>query len=1119
MKTMTRIMAFAAICLVWASCTKEGLTEHSRDIRFGAQAPVSSITKTVYSYHQETVSSTLWERIDWDNGDLIRIISDQVSSSPKYFDYDISLSENVSIKSFATADPHGADHGLQWGSGTHTFFSMYPSQATAGAQSGIGLALTGGSTATATADLPADQSASLRTVTLEDSSTASYYGNMKLAYMTAATQAAEGTENVTLSFKPMVTTFFINVVNTTGSTMTLRRVELTSSSTALSGKYQVAMDSNNQRPGAYQYWDGDSWEDSISSTGHNSIYADFSGGVSIPATGGNSITVALFALPQNISNLTLTVTSDETGPISLPLKYNDAFITFAGEKKHNINNINVPSVSYSLDVSPVEITYDYLGAYSPDEQEFTVTGYKTIGPSTIDIPWETQVWVDDDNDDVQDDDEWYSLSSLTSDPGYAWLSGFPTTSSASVLTPDPDDLTYTRTYHKSVGAQDVTSHEDMLKAGVVYDVDGVTPVTHNSTATAIDLSYYDFVNRKMDTKRYTANTYIISAPGYYKIPLVYGNGIENGARMADSYSGRAARLGHLDEFICPYPNRNGTESSIHLSSTRPWLNARRSASPRVHWEKYSFWNGSSITTEGKRHNQSELTVTSPVDNMSITTGTGNERYIVFEVTEENIRPGNFLMSSLDQYDNVQWSWQVWITDQDMTPVTINNGTRTYSIMPVNLGWTDLSKGLHYEPREVVLRFASTEKAGLYSAHTLTVKQAEKNLESTTGWGTYYQWGRKDPLTDGIAKGSNNDGYLHESIKHPSDMFYDKSSYWGERYYDWTINNYSNLWESKNTEYDHTSGDLPNHKTVYDPSPRRYCVPPDEVFDGFTSYESASAEGIYFPTGVGTHTVFFPAAGFMNYTSATTSMGGDNGYWTYHPGDGVQQRASYCLNYTYNNSTGVATIHLKTLKNHENDWMSRAYGLSLRPIIYDESAVVSTSDGTLSTIFNFEEMTAQGHGLATGTNLDGVSTTYPSSVESAYQNDFYLSFVSERDIADKQIRYVYDSTDEYYYLQLPDSYDGLLQDHFNRFTIGTTNPDIHIVQIVMAVAQRGVGITTDSTTFDATEGAWVDSAATYDSTTHQWTGGKQSVTFTMDSGTGNPWKIIAISVNYYVDSTP
>ena len=1145
---MKKALYLAGALFALAACVKEnGQDMPGRDITFGAKAPVSTITKTAYSYHQETVESQLMERIDWENEDMIRILCDQVSSSPKYFDYDITLSENENIKSYAAADPHGAEHGLQWGTGTHTFFSLYPSPTTSGAQSGIDIELTGGSTARASAVLPANQSASVKPITLDDNSTAQYYGDMKLAYMTAAQQATEGS-NVTLSFKPMVTTFFVTVANTTGGKMTLQKVALTSSSTALTGTYRISMDQNNNRPGSYQYNVSGNWEDAVSRTDENSsIYALFND-VEIPATGNNSITVALFALPQNITNLTLTVEAVETGPVSLPLKYNGEFITFAGEKKHNINNINVPGVTYALDVSPTTITYDYQGTYTTatNAQEFTVTSYKSIGGSQRDTPWQTEIWIDANGDGVKDDSEWTPLSEVITDDEYSWLSSFPTSSSASADA-DEDSNTATHTFRKSVSAQNVVSHEERLKRGKVLlsSADASVPlfpteqeavtysasyVDNSTDGNAVDLSMYNFENHRMESVRYTANTYIISAPGYYKIPLVFGNAMENGARQPASFSGRAARLGHLDEFICPYPNKSGTESSIHLVSTRPWLNARRSASARMHWEKYSYWDKGTSTVKTSTRSWSDAANDPEViKNISIVTGAVDERYIVFEVDKDNIRPGNVLMGSLDSYSNVQWSWQIWITDQDMKPITVNNGTRTYSVMPVNLGWTDLEKGLHYEPREAVLRFASTEKAGLYSSHLLTVKQTGTDLTSKNGWSTFYQWGRKDPLTDGLVNQYTNDGYLHESIKHPSNIMQDKSSFFGDRYYDWTIHNYSNLWDSKNTDYDSPSSDLPNHKTVYDPSPRRYCVPPDATWDGFTSYSDASSEGVYFPTGVGENTIFFPTAGFMSFTAAASSHGDNinNGYWTYHPGEGTQRRASYCLQFKYNNASSTVNIKTKSYKDidDDSDYVSRAYGFSVRPIAYDESAVVSTSDGTMSNVFNFEDMWGDGTSLGSyASNMNGYSTTYPSSSDnSSHEHDITLSFTSERSTSRKNISYAYDSDNQSYSLVLPDSYTALITPNYNKFKVEAAS-GLKIVQIVLTVAHRSVNllgntdiaITTDNPTFS--DDTWVGEDAAYNETTKVWSGGQQSVEFTMGTGT-DPWKITAITVNYYETATP
>ena len=58
--------------------------------------------------------------------------------------------------------------------------------------------------------------------------------------------------------------------------------------------------------------------------------------------------------------------------------------------------------------------------------------------------------------------------------------------------------------------------------------------TELGTATPYDLS-----TKGGSVNRSTANSYVISAPGHYRIPLVYGNAIENGATNANAYTSHA----------------------------------------------------------------------------------------------------------------------------------------------------------------------------------------------------------------------------------------------------------------------------------------------------------------------------------------------------------------------------------------------------------------------------------------------------------------------------------------------------------------------------------------------------------------------------------------------------
>lgn len=995
----------AAVIATCCGCMKEQDGEHTKQaIKFKATSEVSYITKTTYS--GEVQSGTSLERIDWKPGDLIRIMSDlaATSESANYADYSLGNPTNDGKFSYSPATPYNADHGLLWGEGGENtrFFSVYPQKNMV-----YSSAL---HSSTASFTLPADQTGGLNNGV--------YYGNMELAYMTAAIRTTDETD-VTLSFTPVITTFYITVTNNSTSDMTLQKVALTSTE-PLTGSYTAELsdidvlktehNARNYRV-EYDYLQGDSSYNVTlpeATSENTSIYATFDN-VSIPIN--ESIFVALFAMPRNsvhgisgygipeydgiegeggfISNLTLSITTS-TGVVSLPLKdTGDQWIKFASEHKHNLTNVRVPGVSdYVLDVTPQVIEYDHTGTYT--DQEFTVISHKSINGVQKAAPWKTQIQVGSD---------WVDLSTVIADEEYAWLDGFPLTSESTAEA----TTAITRSFQKAVAAREVVSHEERLRNGVVYDTDGTTtviePGSPNNANTAVDLSKYDFVNRKLEDARYTANTYIISAPGYYKIPIVYGNAIENNSSIPDSYTGRSG-LGHLNDFICP--TSFGTESSIHLVSTRPWLDSDRSQGARIHWEKYSYWSpnpelaagGEMLTYDRGWGTTAPVSI---VDGLSIETGSGNERFIVFHVDEENIRPGNWLIASTSEEDgsgNVCWSWQIWITDQDMAPITINNGSMDYSILPVNLGWTDLSKGQFYPQREATLRFASTEKSGVYSTHNLTVHQKEEEIVSTNGWSTFYQWGRKDPLTDGLAVAKDNDGYVHKSILHPNNMYYDKSSFFGQRYYDWTIHNYGNLWDSKNTAYESPAGDLPNHKTVYDPSPRRYCVPPDFTWDGFSTYgyESASSDGIYFYTNSeNTKTVFFPASGHMAWADASSSKGDDivNGYWTYHPYKRTERRASYAMSFKYNSSSHNVTFTTKSFEDN-----GRAYGYSVRPVYYGATIVPGLHDTEL--VFSEAGWTDGEDIKGSSYTFDGVTVTFDT-----YNNTSLVSVDKPIYVASKQ----------------------------------------------------------------------------------------------------------------------
>ena len=896
MKARIIVPAICALLTVMTSCLKEtGRDGFGKPVSFGAKASISSSTKTSYS---GDLHASDMERIDWENTDIIRIISNEVSEpSEKYADYGITLESNEDKYSYATAAPYGADHGLIWGSGTHHFFALFPNPS-----SGNTLAISGGN-GLATTTLTADQS----TTQTRTGKNETYYANMDLAYMTAAVSAASGTESVELAFTPIVTTFYVTVVNTTGAAMTLRRVALSSAANAMTATWRTSFTDANVR--TYTFSEGGSWVGTPTRTDANStIYADFNG-LSVAQNG--KVTLALFAIPKDITQLSLSVTSDETGEITLPLKYNNNWISFTGGNKHNISNVPVPSVSYTLTVDKSALTYDYLGVAGTDQQ-FTVTSTKTIGANTRPAGWKTQI--------KNSSDQWVDLDGNCP----AWLANFPLNSTGIT--------TNSQTFEEDVTPQPVVSHEDNLKAGKVYNSSGIE-YDNSTKANALDLSKYNFINHRQESMRTTANTYIVAAPGWYKIPMVYGNLIENNTTVDIACKGSRWALGHLDYF------KKATDANIYLGINYPWLQSSYLDHCQIHWEKYTHWNGSSAETTGRQWSSgSDIGV---VTDLELNT---SEEYMYFRVDPDMIRPGNVLLATYGSDNDCCWSWQIWITDQKMDLISVGSN----NVLPVNLGWIDDTEGQHYNERSEVLKFVSTEIAGLETGE-MTVIQPEFDRVSTSGWQTYYQWGRKDPLTPDAMNVYNDDGTLNESIKHPSNIMYDESTSGSDEYYDWTSANYNNLWDSQNNSWATPTDQLPNHKTVYDPSPRGFSAPPDAAWDSFSTngYEKFENGLFFYTSNSHDETIFFPASGYINYNATVISdkfdgTSGSGYYWTIRPGNNTQRRASYCLRFNRNSGGNISIVSKQfDAVSPFNTMAYRANAFSVRPVQYNVSA--SNSD--------------------------------------------------------------------------------------------------------------------------------------------------------------------------------
>ena len=205
------ILALALVPVVVASCGKEA--EHQQDgwkpggkIVFSAESANQPVTKTAYE------SGTANGYIYWQEGDKVEI-SCVTSEGTEKASYSASPASGDATE--LVLAPLG-DGSLVWGSGTHTFYSLYPSPQMDGVD---GFSLDG---ANVTLTMPATQApSSTSSVTESGITTTTMAPNMLYAPLIACTQITDLAQlgsTVPLRYKAAFTAFefIVKVANADG---------------------------------------------------------------------------------------------------------------------------------------------------------------------------------------------------------------------------------------------------------------------------------------------------------------------------------------------------------------------------------------------------------------------------------------------------------------------------------------------------------------------------------------------------------------------------------------------------------------------------------------------------------------------------------------------------------------------------------------------------------------------------------------------------------------------------------------------------------------------------------------------------------------------------------------
>ena len=428
-------------------------------------------------------------------------------------------------------------------------------------------------------------------------------------------------------------------------------------------------------------------------------------------------------------------------------------------------------------------------------------------------------------------------------------------------------------------------------------IDKLTPynkVLKDATPKGSDSDPYNLANPggngARDRIEESANSYLISAPGHYCIPLVYGNAIRRNVANKSAYISTApvtpswiypdvilhTFLDHADQPISsPYINvQNSTDKAVKADVV--WMDQPN----MVHFG----------TNPIKTYNG--------VD------------FVEFEVKQADICNANAVIAVKNNSGTVMWSWHLWFDHADaLDPIPCKNHSGViYKFTRNSLGYVHLKWEVtsYTKPRMARVTFQQIG-GGRVAGHPDNPQEAKLIITQNPGGdreevNTLYEWGRKDALPNttkiypaNAFKAINGRASVGKTIQTPGTYYYTSSAQ-NDPY----ATTYANTWSTNNTKMPNRSDDEVT-KTIYDPCPAGFHMPASNAFTGFTTTgESESSDkskyNVVGPWDYGWHfkthttpieTIFFPATGFLFYYDGRLAYTGEHGhghYWSAFPAD-------------------------------------------------------------------------------------------------------------------------------------------------------------------------------------------------------------------------------------------
>ena len=877
---MRKVLYISSIVLLAASCARETLVEDLIAIPEGERMVFTAdLGDTVKSTFADDGRTLVWEPSDRVFVMSAKITGENFASEP-------SLQISIDPQNPAKATILSAKKRSFWVGGdngndddVYSFFALYPASAATNAT------------------LIIEGSRSWVPVTVPAVQDGVHFGQSQVcadlmgANHTRAQILSGGTTVQFNNFQPMTALLNFNMSMTAG-TATIKKIRISS-------HFDVESGSSAYLAGAAAISDNGSLVPassvaSLSGESTTSIEIDLPSEIEVGTTAGDRVLASIL-------------------PSVAPGAYQLEFEAYDAE-----GNLRLQSDTESLVTSPAEgflpgkkytftvamkeaettvLAVDCVRSFPPEGGTYTgrVVSYTYVAGAKTAVDWDMAAYEDESCTRLIEDystfDNWAHITSFTLSDTEVGVTMFEYAVNANTnieLISQPDD---------------VTAEIRAFLQGETYRGDKVNDSPWNLAASDGSLTPEKFNS---------ANCYVVNAPGYYLLPCVAGNGIKGGEVNTTAYRPLPSYEEGKDPLFVDYLGNPMIDPRIgHTSS-----GSGTPFAAYLLWEDAEGLISTSsdyapvLPSDLPEQIAGYLTTISEYALPVVYDSSTDMWGIKFEITQGNIDQGNAVIAVVDDQARIMWSWHIWVTDYNpylsIIPVQSYWSEGDYSFMKRNIGWvmTGESNEIKYKSNamyvkvwqvrtdpETGVKEAIPESEGGRSIVVPLLQEGTHLFDAAIqhGYGPYYQAGRKDPLTPGMR---GPDGYMHDvptygAVKALTGLNFvaenraatlaDGIQYPYTYFYQYTDGGYSLnsggwftdnitaaegfLWNNVKLDgfstgmiSDIISRKDPTVKTIYDPNPSGFAMPPMDAGGTFFAFFTGGKYENYLSTLVGDPTL-------------------------------------------------------------------------------------------------------------------------------------------------------------------------------------------------------------------------------------------------------------------------